>query len=106
MTAPGWSPTGGPTGCRQRCRWPVAFRPMPREPRAAALPQQEPAMSDERLCWLPATALSGMYRSKEVSPTEVVDAVLDRLERVNPDINAFVTVLADQARAAARQADD
>jgi Asp-tRNA(Asn)/Glu-tRNA(Gln) amidotransferase A subunit family amidase len=63
-------------------------------------------MSDERLCWLPATSLSGMYRSKEVSPTEVVDAVLDRLERINPDINAFVTVLADQARAAARQADD
>jgi aspartyl-tRNA(Asn)/glutamyl-tRNA(Gln) amidotransferase subunit A len=36
-----------------------------------------------------------MYRRKEASPAEVVEAVLDRLERVNPRINAFVTVLAD-----------
>ena len=63
-------------------------------------------MSDEKLCWLPATTLSGMYRRKETSPAEVVDAVLDRLERVNPDINAFVTVLSDQARKAARQAQE
>jgi Asp-tRNA(Asn)/Glu-tRNA(Gln) amidotransferase A subunit family amidase len=63
-------------------------------------------MSDERLCWLPATTLSEMYRRKEVSPVEVVDAVLDRLERVNPGINAFVTVLADQAREAARRAQE
>lgn len=63
-------------------------------------------MSDERLCWLPATTLAGMYRRKEVSPAEAVDAVLDRLERVNPGINAFVTVLADEARQAARQAQE
>jgi Asp-tRNA(Asn)/Glu-tRNA(Gln) amidotransferase A subunit family amidase len=63
-------------------------------------------MSDDRLCWVPATELSGMYRRKEVSPVEVVDAVLDRLERVNPNINAFVTVCADQARAAARRAEE
>jgi Asp-tRNA(Asn)/Glu-tRNA(Gln) amidotransferase A subunit family amidase len=62
-------------------------------------------MSDDRLCWIPATELSGMYRRKEISPVEVVDAVLDRLERVNPGINAFVTVCADQARAAARRAE-
>jgi Asp-tRNA(Asn)/Glu-tRNA(Gln) amidotransferase A subunit family amidase len=63
-------------------------------------------MSDDRLCWIAATELSGMYRRKEVSPVEVVDAVLDRLERVNPGINAFVTVLADQAREAAQRAQE
>ncbi len=63
-------------------------------------------MGDSRLCWIPATDLAGMYRRKEVSPVEVVDAVLDRLERVNPDINAFVTVLAEQARDAARRAQE
>jgi Asp-tRNA(Asn)/Glu-tRNA(Gln) amidotransferase A subunit family amidase len=63
-------------------------------------------MSDDRLCWIPATQLAGMYRRKEVSPVAVVDAVLDRLERVNPVINAFVTVLADQAREAARRAQE
>jgi len=63
-------------------------------------------MSDERLCWLSATTLAEMYRRKEASPAEVVEAVLDRLERVNPTINAFVTVLADQAIQAARQAQE
>jgi Asp-tRNA(Asn)/Glu-tRNA(Gln) amidotransferase A subunit family amidase len=63
-------------------------------------------MSDDRLCWISATELSGMYRRKEVSPVEVVDAVLDRLDRVNPRINAFVTICADQARAAARRAEE
>ena len=63
-------------------------------------------MSDERLCWLPATTLSEIYRRKEASPVDVVEAVLDRLERVNPAINAFVTVRADQARQAARRAQE
>jgi Asp-tRNA(Asn)/Glu-tRNA(Gln) amidotransferase A subunit family amidase len=63
-------------------------------------------VSDDRLCWIPAVELAQLYRRKQVSPVEVVDAVLDRLERVNPAVNAFVTVCADQAREAARWAED
>jgi Asp-tRNA(Asn)/Glu-tRNA(Gln) amidotransferase A subunit family amidase len=40
-----------------------------------------------------------------VSPIEAVDASLARLEQVQPTINAFVTVTADQARAQAKEAE-
>jgi Asp-tRNA(Asn)/Glu-tRNA(Gln) amidotransferase A subunit family amidase len=57
------------------------------------------------LCWTSATELAGLIRRKAVSPVEVVDAVLERIERVNPSINAYVTVTAEAARAAARAAE-
>lgn len=62
-------------------------------------------MSDERLCWAPATELAALIRRKKVSPVEVMDAVLDRIERVNPKLNAFVTLTADQARRDAKAAE-
>jgi Asp-tRNA(Asn)/Glu-tRNA(Gln) amidotransferase A subunit family amidase len=46
-----------------------------------------------------------MIRDKEVSPVEVVDAVLARIDRINPRINAYCTVTVDHARAAAREAE-
>lgn len=60
---------------------------------------------NDALCFTPATDLAAAIRAKQVSPVEVVDAVLDRLERINPGLNAFTVVLADQARAAARAAE-
>jgi aspartyl-tRNA(Asn)/glutamyl-tRNA(Gln) amidotransferase subunit A len=62
-------------------------------------------MSDERLCWTPATELAALIRRKKVSPVEVLDAVLDRIERINPKLNAFVTLTADQARREAKGAE-
>jgi aspartyl-tRNA(Asn)/glutamyl-tRNA(Gln) amidotransferase subunit A len=62
-------------------------------------------MASDELCWLPATELAGLIRKKRVSPVEVVDAVLARIERLNPTLNAFVTVTADAARRAARAAE-
>ena len=56
------------------------------------------------LIWTPATELAALIRKREVSPVEIVDAVLDRLEQVNPAINAFVTVTAEQARESAKRA--
>lgn len=41
----------------------------------------------------------------EVSPVELVDSVLARIEEVDPKLNAFVTVPADEARAAAKEAE-
>lgn len=49
--------------------------------------------------------LQALYRSRRVSPVEVMDAVLERQERLEPRLNAFVTVLADPARAEARAAE-
>jgi amidase len=57
------------------------------------------------LCYMPATELTAAIRTRQVSAVEVTDAVLARIDRVNPIVNAFVTVAADQAREAARQAD-
>ena len=51
-----------------------------------------------------ATELAALIRRKKVSPVEVVGAVLARIEKLNPILNAYVTVTADQARRDARAA--
>ena len=62
-------------------------------------------MTSDELCWLSATDLAALIRRRKVSPVEVVEGVLDRIERLNPQVNAYVTVTADQARRAARAAE-
>jgi Asp-tRNA(Asn)/Glu-tRNA(Gln) amidotransferase A subunit family amidase len=57
------------------------------------------------LPWLPATTLAALIRKRKVSPVEVVDAVLERIDRVNPRLNAFVTITADAARKQAKAAE-
>ena len=52
-----------------------------------------------------AVELAGLIARREVSSREVVDAHLERIEAVNPHLNAIVVVLADEARAAADAAD-
>jgi aspartyl-tRNA(Asn)/glutamyl-tRNA(Gln) amidotransferase subunit A len=59
----------------------------------------------DELSWVPATTLAGMIRRKKVSPVEVVNAILTRIETLNPVLNAFVTLTADQARRDARAAE-
>jgi amidase len=46
-----------------------------------------------------------MIRAREVSPRELVDLYLDRIERIDPRLNAFRVVLAERARAEAQQAE-
>ncbi len=45
-------------------------------------------------------------RTREVSPLELTEAYLDRIARLNPQVNAYVTVTAERARADARRATD
>jgi aspartyl-tRNA(Asn)/glutamyl-tRNA(Gln) amidotransferase subunit A len=52
-----------------------------------------------------ALTLARQIRAKEVSPVAVVEAVLRRIETLQPSVNAFITVTADEARAAARRAE-
>src|SRR5690348_11079194 len=49
--------------------------------------------------------MAEMVRAREVSPLELVDAHLRQIEARNPEINAFVTVFAEQARERARALD-
>lgn len=60
-------------------------------------------MSD--LAFTPALEQARLIRNKEISPVELVDHYLARIERIDPEINAYVTVAADQARDAARAAE-
>jgi aspartyl-tRNA(Asn)/glutamyl-tRNA(Gln) amidotransferase subunit A len=62
-------------------------------------------MNATDLAYTPATELSVQIRSKALSPVEVTRAVLDRIEQVNPKLNAFCTVTADRAMATARAAE-
>ena len=54
---------------------------------------------------MPASELSAAIRAKRVSPVEVVEAVLDRIERLNPRLNAYCTVTAESARREAAAAE-
>jgi len=57
------------------------------------------------LCFLTATELARRIRAREVSVTEVVQAHLAQIERVNPRVNAIVTLTAERALAEARAKD-
>jgi amidase len=57
------------------------------------------------LCTRPATELAVLVRDGEISARELLDAHLDRIERINPGLNAIVTLDAEGARAAADAAD-
>lgn len=50
--------------------------------------------------------LARMIRTRDVSPVEVLDAHLAAIERINPKLNAIVTLAREQACAAARAAED
>lgn len=47
-----------------------------------------------------------LVEHRKVSPVELTDTVLKQIERVEPKINAFITVLAEQARAVAKAHED
>jgi aspartyl-tRNA(Asn)/glutamyl-tRNA(Gln) amidotransferase subunit A len=52
-----------------------------------------------------ATELAALIRAKQLSPVEVVQSHLDRVEAVNPKLNAIVTLVAEQALEAAKAAE-
>src|SRR6185503_7766931 len=54
------------------------------------------------LLWLSAADLGRLYRRGELSPVEVANATLDRAQRLQPHLNAFVLIDAEGALAAAR----
>lgn len=62
-------------------------------------------MTADELIRLSALELAALVRSKAVSPVEITNAVLARIEALNPRLNAFCLVAADAARRAAREAE-
>jgi amidase len=57
-------------------------------------------MADD-VAWLDATGQADLVRTKQVSPTELVDGAIARIERLNPQLNAVIYELFDRARAEA-----
>jgi len=52
----------------------------------------------EDLAFMDATAQADLVRRREVRPVELVDAAIERIERLNPTLNAVVTPMYEQAR--------
>ena len=66
----------------------------------------EQAGSSVDLHYLSATDLAARIRGRQVSAREVLSAHLAQIERVNPKVNAIVTLVAERAMADATRADD
>lgn len=59
-----------------------------------------------QFAFMDTTELVGKIKSKEASPVEAVDEYLDRIDKLNPKLNAFLTVAADEAREGAKKAEE
>jgi aspartyl-tRNA(Asn)/glutamyl-tRNA(Gln) amidotransferase subunit A len=62
-------------------------------------------MNNEEICFTPATELSRMIRSKAISPVEIMEAVVERAQVLNPRLNAICTPTYEAAMASARDAE-
>src|ERR671925_227613 len=58
----------------------------------------------EDICYLDATELAAQIRAKAISPIEVVQAHLERIDAINPKLNAIVTMI-EGAQERAREAE-
>ena len=58
------------------------------------------ALADD-LAYMTAAEMAARIRRRQLSPVEVVDAVIERIEQRNPSLNAFVFKGYDDARARA-----
>ncbi len=59
--------------------------------------------NNDEICRLDAVALAGLVRARKLSPVEVVEAVLDRMQTLEPRLHAFCTPTPGVARADARR---
>jgi aspartyl-tRNA(Asn)/glutamyl-tRNA(Gln) amidotransferase subunit A len=62
-------------------------------------------MVNQELAFAPAWELRQLIASRKVSPVEVTELFLRRIEALNPRLNAYLTVCADEALASARAAE-
>src|SRR5580692_10259288 len=62
-------------------------------------------MDSETIGFMPATVWAEKIRTKQISPVEAMRALLDRIAALDPKVNAFAYLAADQAMDAARAAE-
>ena len=61
--------------------------------------------NEESLAFATIEELAALLAKRKVSPVELTELFLRRIERQNPALNAFLTVTAEHALAAARRAE-
>ncbi len=66
---------------------------------------KEAGMVDSTLCMMSAVEMAQAIRAREVSVEALIETVLARIDQLNPQLNAYCTLMADEARDAASQAD-
>ena len=62
-------------------------------------------MNSTDLCFTPALELASAIRSGDISPSDAVDAVLSRIDALEPKVNAMTIVMGEHAREAAKAAE-
>src|SRR6187402_3960687 len=62
-------------------------------------------MADDDLHWMTATELTASIKRRDVSSSEVLDHLVDRIEALDGPVNSVVQWDLDRARSAAREAD-
>ena len=62
-------------------------------------------MDNHEVCYMTAAEMAEAIRTKKLSPVELMDAVLSRIEQLNPKFNAYCTLVADSAVRQARKAE-
>src|SRR5438874_9960026 len=76
----------------------------------AAVPLFQPTLqaqaSDSSVCFMSAVEMAQLIRMKKLSAREALAAHLNQIERVNPKVNAIVTLVPEMAAAAAAKADE
>ena len=60
-------------------------------------------MNETDLCFTPATELADAIRAKKLSAVEITTAVLNRITRLEPKLNAFAYLAAEEAMDAAQK---
>jgi aspartyl-tRNA(Asn)/glutamyl-tRNA(Gln) amidotransferase subunit A len=63
-------------------------------------------MPPDELCYWTITELAAKIQAKEISPVEIIQAQLDRIERLDSTLNAYLTVLSESAMREARTAEE
>lgn len=63
-------------------------------------------MDIQEICSFSAAKLGSLIRQRKLSPVEVVEAHLRRIDQLEPKLNSFITLLADEAMAAARRSEE
>jgi hypothetical protein len=67
-------------------------------PRPRLLERKGGAMNQADLCWLPATEMAAAIRARQLSPVELLDALINRIHQYNPALNAYCTLTEEAAR--------